>query len=185
MMDRKVYQYYVEGECEKNFLSSFMHARNSEYIIHPGKIEKLNPITSKISETKARTIKRDTRIVFVFDTDVENISILEENIKTLNRIAYIKDKDIVFLMSVKKFEEEIVFSCENIKDVKGLIKLFNSQGLSAFKTDFSHCKNLEDKLKQAGFDIKAMWVRSVGKPFDKYENGGKHIKVKTTNGSDE
>ncbi|MBO7573819.1 MAG: hypothetical protein J6T25_03485 [Bacilli bacterium] len=177
-MDRRVYQYYVEGECEKNFLSSFMHAKSSEYIIHPGKIEKLNPVTSKISETKARTIKRDTRIVFVFDTDVENTSILEENIKTLKRIAFIEGKDIIFLMSVKRFEEEIVFSCSNIKDVKGLIKLFNSQGLSAFKTDFSHCKNLEDKLKQAGFEIKTMWIRSASQPFDKFENGGKHIIIK-------
>ena len=177
-MDRRVYQYYVEGECEKNFLSSFMHAKSSEYIIHPGKIEKLNPVTSKISETKARTIKRDTRIVFVFDTDVENTLILEENIKTLKRISFIESKDIIFLMSIKRFEEEIVFSCNSIKDVKGLIKFFNSQGLSAFKTDFSHHKNLEDKLKQAGFDIKLMWNREANTPFDKFFNGGKQIRVK-------
>lgn len=177
-MDRRLFQYYVEGECEKNFLNSFMHAKNSAFIIHPGKIEKLNPITSRISDTKARTIKRDTTIVFVFDTDIENISILEENIKTLKRIAYIEVKDIIFLMSVKRFEEEIVYSCKNISDIKGLIKLFNSQGLTALKTDFLTCKNLEDKLRQAGFDISTMWIRSANKPFDKYVNGGKHVRIK-------
>lgn len=177
-MDRKLYQYYVEGECEKNFIVSFTHAKNSEYILHPGKVEKLNPITSKISDTKARTIKRDTRIVFVFDTDVENTSILEENIKTLNRIARVDTKDIIFLMSIKKFEEEIAFSCSDIHDVKGLIKLFNSQGTSSLKTDLANCKNLEDKLKQAGFDIKLMWSRDAKEPFDKYPNGGKQVKVK-------
>lgn len=177
-MDRKLYQYYVEGECEKNFIVSFTHAKNSEYILHPGKVEKLNPITSKISDTKARTIKRDTRIVFVFDTDVENTSILEENIKTLNRIARVDTKDIIFLMSIKKFEEEIAFSCSDIHDVKGLIKLFNSQGTSSLKTDLANCKNLEDKLKQAGFDIKLMWSRDAKEPFDKYSNGGKQVKVK-------
>lgn len=177
-MDRRVFQYYVEGECEKNFLNSFMHAKNSEYIIHPGRIEKLNPISSRISDTKARTIKRDTTIVFVFDTDIESTSILEENIKTLNRIAYVDVKDIIFLMSVKRFEEEIVYSCKKVSDIKGLIKLFNSQGLTAFKTDFLTCKNLEDKLRQAGFDISVMWTRSAQKPFDKYANGGKLVKIK-------
>lgn len=177
-MDRRVFQYYVEGECEKNFLNSFMHAKNSEYIIHPGRIERLNPITSRISDTKARTIKRDTTIVFVFDTDVESTSILEENIKTLNRIAYIDVRNIIFLMSVKRFEEEIVYSCKNISDIKGLIRLFNSQGLTALKTDFLNCKNLEDKLKQAGFDISVMWTRLAKEPFDKYPNGGKYVKIK-------
>lgn len=177
-MDRRLYQYYVEGECEKNFVMTFTHAKNSEYILHPGKVERLNPITSKISETKARTIKRDTKIVFVFDTDVENASILEENIRTLNRIAHVNDDDIIFLMSIKKFEEEIAFSCNDIQGVKGLIKLFNSQGTSAFKTDFSNCKNLEDKLRQAGFDIKLMWTRKANKPFDKYKNGGKQVRIK-------
>lgn len=177
-MDRRLYQYYVEGECEKNFIYSFTHAKNSDYILHPGKIEKLNPITSKISETKARTIKRDTRIVFVFDTDLESTSILEENIKTLNRIARVSHEDIIFLMSIKKFEEEIAFSCKDIHNVKGLMKLFNSQGTSALKTDFSNCKNLEDKLKQAGFDIKLMWTRSANEPFDKYTNGGKQVTIK-------
>ena len=179
-MDRRVFQYYVEGECEKNFLNSFMHAKNSEYIIHPGRIEKLNPITSRISDTKARTIKRDTTIVFVFDTDVESTTILEENIKTLKRIAYIDVKDIVFLMSIKRFEEEIVYSCKKISDIKGLIKLFNSQGLTALKTDFLNCKNLEDKLKQVGFDISVMWTRPAKKPFDEYVNGGKYVKIKNT-----
>ena len=177
-MDRRLFQYYVEGECEKNFIISFAHAKNSEYVLHPGKVEKLNPITSKISETKARTIKRDTKIVFVFDTDVENTSILEENIKTLNRIARVDNKDIIFLMSIKKFEEEIAFACSDIHDIKGLIKLFNSQGETALKTDFANCKNLEDKLKQAGFNIKLMWTRVASKPFDKYENGGKQVKLK-------
>ena len=177
-MDRRLYQYYVEGECEKNFVMTFTHAKNSEYILRPGKVERLNPITSKISETKARTIKRDTKIVFVFDTDVENTSILEENIRTLNRIAHVNDDDIIFLMSIKKFEEEIAFSCNDIQGVKGLIKLFNSQGTSAFKTDFSNCKNLEDKLRQVGFDIKLMWTRNANKPFDKYKNGGKQGRIK-------
>lgn len=157
---------------------SFTHAKNSEYILHPGKVEKLNPITSKITETKARTIKRDTKIVFVFDTDVESTSILEDNIKTLNKFAHVDNEDIVFLMSVKTFEEEIAFSCKDIRDIKGLIKLFNSQGTSAFKTDFSNCKNLEDKLKQVGFDIKLMWTRAATKPFDKYTNGGKQVRIK-------
>ena len=124
------------------------------------------------------TIKKGTKIIFVFDTDIESISILEENVKTLKRVAKLTNKDILFVMSNKCFEDELVFSCQNINNLKGLIKHFSSQWLSAFKTDFAKCKNLEDKLKQAAFSMKLMWSRPVNKPFDKYENSGDVIKAK-------
>ena len=178
-MSKTVFQYYVEGECEANFLNTFMHAKNKAFLIRPGRIEKLNPVTEKISGVKAMTIKKGTKVVFVFDTDLENISILEENVKTLKRVAKLTNKDILFVMSVKCFEDELVVSCKNINNVKALIKHFGSQGLSAYKTDFSKCKNLEDKLKQAGFDMKLMWSRPADKPFDKYENSGDAIKSKS------
>ena len=179
MMRRMVFQYYAEGECEMNFLNTFMHAKNKTFLIRPGRIEKLNPVTEKISDVKAMTIKKDTKVVFVFDTDLERISILEENVKTLKRVARLTNKDILFVMSAKCFEDELVFSCQNISNIKALIKHFGSQGLNAYKTDFSKCKNLEDKLKQAGFDMKLMWSRPVNKPFDKYENSGEAIKSKS------
>ena len=177
-MSKTVFQYYAEGECEINFLNSFMHAKNKANQIHPGRIEKLNPVSERISEVKAMTIKKGTKVVFVFDTDIENASILEENVKTLKRVSKLTNKDILFVMSVKCFEDEFVFSCQNINNIKSLIRHFGSQGLSAYKTDFAKCKNLEDKLKQVGFNMKLMWSRPANKPFDKYDNSGFAIKAK-------
>lgn len=176
MMGKSLFQYYVEGECEISFLYSFMHAKNEECIIRPGKIEKLNPVSERISAVKAMNVKKGTKVVFVFDTDIGNTSILEENVRMLKKVAGLTNKDILFVMSVKRFEDELVFSSKSISGVKGLIRLFGSEGVNAYKSDFSKCKNLVDKLKRIGFDIKLMWTRTPDKPFDKYENGGTAIR---------
>lgn len=172
-----LFQYYVEGECEKNLLRSLMHAKDADYLIRPGKIERLNPVTERISTVKAMTIKKGTKVALVFDTDGSSVGILEENVKTLKQIAGLEEKDILFLMSVKCFEDELVFSCDSIRDVKTLIKLFGSQGLNAFKADFCKCRNLEEKLKQLGFDLQRMWTRTADKPFHRFTNSGKAIKI--------
>ncbi|MDY6391354.1 MAG: hypothetical protein SPL80_00780 [Bacilli bacterium] len=177
-MDRNIYQYYVEGGCEYNFLHSYMHAKNQDFLIRPGRIEILNPITERISDVKAMTIKKGTRVVLVFDTDVNSTSILEENIRTLKRVSGLSNKDIIFVMSVKCFEEELVFSSKKLNNIKGLIKLFNAEGVNAFKSEFTNCKNLVDKLSQTGFDIRLMWSRSAHKPFDQYPSGGNAIKYR-------
>ena len=181
MSGRDLFQFYVEGECEINFLRTFMHTKNTDFIIRPGRIEKLNPVSERISSVKAMTIKKGTKVVFVFDTDVNNLIILEENIKTLKKAAGLSDKDIFLVMSVKCFEDELVLSCKGISGIRGLVKLFDSEGITSFKSDFSKCKNLEEKLKQGGFDIKLIWTKKPNKPFDKYENNRKSIKIKAKN----
>ena len=65
------YLYFVEGECEKKFLKSFMY--RDDYEFEPGKVEVFNFINSKMSKPQARAIRKGTKIVIVFDTDVENI----------------------------------------------------------------------------------------------------------------
>ena len=52
-MDRNIYQYYVEGDCEQNFLRSYMHAKTQDVLIRPGRIEVLNPVAERISNVKA------------------------------------------------------------------------------------------------------------------------------------
>ena len=170
-------QYYAEGECEQNLLHSFMHAKSGDVCIRPGKIERLNPVAERISRVKAMTIKKGTAVALVFDTDIEKTSILEENVKTLKEVAGLTDRDIYYLMSVKCFEDELVFACQGVKNLKALVKLFGSQGTTAFKTDFCTCRNLEEKLKQLGFDLKKMWIRPANKPFDRFQNCGKSVKT--------
>lgn len=177
-MDRNIYQYYVEGDCEQNFLRSYMHAKNQDVLIRPGRIEVLNPVAERISSVKAMTIKKGTKVVLVFDTDVKNVSILEENVQTLRRVSGLTNKDILFVLSVKCFEDELVYSSRKLSNIKGLIDLFKAEGMNAFKSGFSNCKNLVDKLSQVGFDLRRMWTRAPQKPFDQYENSGRSIKQK-------
>ena len=169
-------QYYAEGECEMNLLRTFMHAKKGDCLIRPGRIEKLNPVAEKISRVKAMTIRKGTRVALVFDTDIDNTAILEENVKTLKEVAGLGEKDIYFLMAVNRFEEELVFSCGSINSVKTLICQFGSQGTKSFKADFCNCRNLEEKMRSLGFDLKKMWTRSPNKPFDRFQNCGKSIK---------
>ena len=104
-------------------------------MIRPGRIEILNPIAERISDVKAMTIKKGTRVVLVFDTDVNSASILEENIRTLKRVSGLSNKDILFIMSVKCFEEELVFSSRKLNRVKDLVRLFNAEGVNAYKSE--------------------------------------------------
>lgn len=174
-MGRRLFQYFVEGECEKNFISSFIHAQKSDLMLQPGKIEKLNPVTQKISEAKALTINNDTKVVFVFDTDIQNTQILDANIETLKDIAGLEDDDIILVMSVKNFEEELIYSAVKFKNIN---QLFSTKGIHAFKKEFANCKNIEDKLLALGFDLKLIWARQPNGNFNNYKNNSKLIKIK-------
>ena len=61
----KRYQYYVEGECEKQLLKSFMYLE--EDCFQEGKVEVFNFINEKMSNARARTIKTGTTIVVIVD----------------------------------------------------------------------------------------------------------------------
>ena len=71
----KRYHYFVEGECEKKLLKSFMYVDSDSFI--EGKVEVFNFVNERISLAKARTIKKNTTVVIVTDTDVKNIDVLE------------------------------------------------------------------------------------------------------------
>lgn|GEM_PF-1210355 len=177
-MHKDLFLYYVEGACEANFLASFMHAPMGSHRIRPGKIEILNPITERISKVKAMTIKKGTKVILVFDTDIPNVAILNENVKTLRTVAGVSRNDIVFVMSVNCFEDELVFACTKLRSVKELVRFFGARGLSDYKSDFSNCKNIVEKLHQAGFEMNLIWSRSAPAPFDVFPVGSKQIKVK-------
>lgn len=72
----KILQYYVEGEDEKmiEVLKTDMR------LIMPGKVQILNVVQERISDTKLRILSPGTILVFVFDTDVGDPSILIENV---------------------------------------------------------------------------------------------------------
>ena len=167
-----LYHYFVEGECEKAFIKAFQHATKGEYSIKPGKTEVLNFNCEKISKAKAMSIRKYTKIVVIFDTDVKINQIFEDNIDTLINYANLSDKDIIFIPSVSTFEEELVYSCESLKDIN---HLFNTKGIEDFKNRFISHKDIVSKLYSVGIDLKKMWSRMPSKQCSNYCSGTSEI----------
>ena len=157
-----LYYFFVEGECEKVFLKSFMHAEDTEYYICPGKIEVLNVIYDKISPAKVRTLKKGTKVVFVFDTDVKKADILENNIVTIVRYSSIDYSDIFLVSSCKTLEDEIVYASKDISDIN---KLLGTTSKEDFKKKLIKHKDIVSRLKNVGFQIEKMWSREPDEPF--------------------
>lgn len=67
MSRNDVLWYLVEGETEKKVIS----ALKNEYI-YPGKVAVLNITQDHLKERFLRTIPHATRIILVFDTDVDD-----------------------------------------------------------------------------------------------------------------
>ena len=157
-----LYYYFVEGECEKVLLKAFMHAEEYEYHICPGKIEVLNVVCEKISPAKARTIKKGTKVVFVFDTDVKKTDLLEDNIETIVSYSSVDYNDILFLLSCKTLEDELVYACDGITDIN---KLLGTSTREDFKKKLIKHKDIVSRLKNAGFHMEKMWCRIPSTPF--------------------
>ena len=157
-----LYYYFVEGECERVLLKAFMHAEESEYHICPGKIEVLNVVCDKISPAKARTIKKGTKVVFVFDTDVKKTDLLEDNIETIVTYSSVDYGDMLFLSSCKTLEDELVYACDGITDIN---KLLGTSTKEDFKKKLIKHKDIVSRLKSVGFRSDKMWARIPGEPF--------------------
>lgn len=90
-MKNKVYYYIVEGEVEEKVINTI---KNN--LIEAGKVLVRNPIQHKISTTFLRTMKPNTIIILVFDTDVEtNLEILKKNIEEFKKFKNIKETILI------------------------------------------------------------------------------------------
>lgn len=170
-----LYHYFVEGECEMVLLKALMHAEDASYGICPGKIEILNVLYQKISPTKARTIKKGTKVVFVFDTDIKKIDLLEDNIETIMNNSSLDEEDIIFVQSVSSLEDELVFACERLTNIG---ELLGTKGREEFKKKFIKHRDIVPKLKSVGFQINKMWSRIPSEPFSSFAQGFRHLTIK-------
>ena len=168
----ELFRYFVEGECEKKLLKSFMYLEDDSFV--EGKVEILNFVNSKITKPFARSIKKDTIVVIVIDTDVNDTSNLDFNIEMLKSVSLVKETNIVVVQSVKNFEDEIVFSCNKISEIN---QLFSTKGKPEFKKKFINHNDIVSKLKKVGFSIEKIWSRKASGGFDKYTNNSKRIKI--------
>lgn len=104
---------------------------------------------------RLRTLKKYTTVILVFDTDVSEINIIEENIKTLNSCANVRK--VYCIPQVFKFEDELEYCC-NIKSIDDFLR---TTGSKEFKHRLIIEKNLKKKLEAAVFYIKNIMEQST------------------------
>ncbi len=160
-------QYYVEGDDEKSLLKVL---KTELQVIKPGKIDVFNVVCDTLSLGRLMTLKPNTVVVLVFDTDAFDDAILKKNIKTLIMCSNVED--IITIPQARNLEEELVKSC-NIKDIR---ELLNSKSKKDFKSDLIKATNLKAKLIQREFDINKLWTGKDYGSFTDLENGSSEIK---------
>lgn len=163
----KLFRYFVEGECEKKLIEVLNHQKGGRF--HPGKVEVFNIIRERFSPSRAMNIKIGSTVVFVYDSDIKDISILEENINMIKKYAKVPDSHIKHLISIDDLEDELVYST-NIKNINDL---FNTKSKAEFKNKFINHKDIWSCLKKHNFDENKLWSRKAKTPFDKYNHNKK------------
>lgn len=125
--------YFVEGKCEAALLQAL---KEPPQRIMSGKIREFNLIQQVIPKSILISILPDTKVVFVFDTDVPFTQHLRSNIDLVKKIC--KKVEIIFLPQVKNFEDEL----ERCTDVSRVSDLTQSASKKDFKRDFCAKKKL-------------------------------------------
>ena len=160
-----ILHYFVEGENERKLIETI----KNKYL-YSGKVKKINTIQNKVANSILRTLERETVVVLVFDTDVEKIDILDENIKLIMSSNNVKD--VICIPQIKNLEDELIYST----NINKIVDLLESKSKKDFKNDFNNCKNLIKKLEDKEFKISKIWSREAVDIFKKYKNEA--IKIK-------
>ena len=162
-----ILHYFVEGENERKLIETI----KNKYL-YSGKIKIINTIQNKVPNSILRTLERETVVVLVFDTDVEKIDILDENIKLIKNSNNVKD--VICIPQIKNLEDELIYST----NINKIVDLLESKSKKDFKNDFNSCKNLIKKLEDKEFKISKLWSRNAVDIYIKYKNDSEVIKKK-------
>ena len=162
-----ILHYFVEGENERKLIETI----KNKYL-YSGKIKIINTIQNKVPNSILRTLERETVVVLVFDTDVEKIDILDENIKLIKSSNNVKD--VICIPQIKNLEDELIYST----NINKIVDLLESKSTKDFKNDFNNCKNLMKKLEDKEFKISKLWSRNAVDIYKKYKNDSEVIKKK-------
>jgi len=111
-----ILHYFVEGENERKLIETI----KNKYL-YSGKIKIINTIQNKVPNSILRTLERETVVVLVFDTDVEKIDILDENIKLIKNSNNVKD--VICIPQIKNLEDELIYST-NINKIVLVVTTF-------------------------------------------------------------
>lgn len=162
------YQYYVEGQNEKRLINTL---KTELKCIKSGKVEILNVIQEKFTKARIRTLKNNTIVILVYDTDVEQTQNLKRNIDFLKNCKAVKK--VLCIPQVDKLEDELARAC-NIKNARNIT---NSDSVRDFKRDLTKCRNLASKLKLYNFDINQFWNKLPENGFRIFGNYAEEIKI--------
>ena len=162
------YQYFVEGETEERIISVL---KTDFRCIQPGKVKVLTVVAKRITLAQVSTLRHNTVLILVFDTDTKDSSILKENITFLRRQSMIRQ--VVCIPQVRNLEEELVRSC-TISRIK---ELLSSRSNSDFKNDVCRCSSLVGALRNHAFAIQTFWSISPTGPFSDIPNESAIIKT--------
>ena len=162
-----ILHYFVEGETERKLIETI----KNKYL-YSGKIKIINTIQNKVPNSILRTLERETVVVLVFDTDVEKIDILDENIRLIMSSNNVKD--VICIPQIKNLEDELIYST----NINKIVDLLESRSDKDFKKDFISCKNLIKKLEDKEFKISRLWSRNAVDIYKKYKNDSEVIKKK-------
>ena len=138
---------YVEGETEKVLLQDVLQVSAKVVIFNLWK----EPVGKQL-----RYFQGSADIYVVYDTDVmnsENVKRLSENLRALKANRFLTG----ILQQTENLEDELVRSCSALTGKKDLHKLLNAQGNKEFKRMFCNVTNLQDKLREVGFDHCKLW----------------------------
>lgn len=167
------YVYFVEGECEEKMVNVLKH---HFHFIQNGRVKHISPAHKKITEALCRTLSNKTNAVLVFDTDVNDCSILkilEDNIKFLKDSPNISN--VICIPQVLNFEDEIMRST----DIKKLSGLFSAKSKADFKRNFIKTKEevVFKDLKQHHFDFEKFWKSNPKGIYSHIPNNSDDIRL--------
>lgn len=162
----RYYHYFVEGQDEEKIVKVL---KTDLRCIVPGKVQVFNVIQQKLTKLRLMSLKPDTTVVLIFDTDKGKSSTLLENIKFLKKEVNVKD--VLCITQVKNLEDELIRSC----DIKQIKELTGSKSNKDYKRDIIKDNIFDQKLKKHKFDFELFW-NSIDEDFKDIGNDAKKIK---------
>lgn len=168
MSKNAIYRYFVEGESEQILINAL---KTDLGLIVPGKVDILNVIQKKINKNWLRTMKPNTTVILVYDTDVEDVELLKKNIETLKKCAAVKD--VWCIPQVKNLEDELVRAC----NIRNVMDLTGTRTLHDHKRAFVNSSNQSQMLERNEFDIRKLWSKVPDNAFAQFGNDSGKIKI--------
>lgn len=155
--------YFCEGEMERKLVKIFV----SKKLIIPGKQIPKNIVNDHITKFVTTSMKSNCTLIFIYDTDVENISLFKKNLDFLKRQTH--PSKIIYIPQCKNFEDELLRST----NLRSVLDLFKSSSIKDYKHKFlkSNDEYLWRKLAESNFEFNLFWS-SIPKnsPFSVFSN---------------